>query len=755
MRGNVQNDEGILGALRSIVEKHKAITIILICILVVSGTIYLQYIYLLGLKKRDIIGIIRVEGYIEDPLSVDKYLDMINQAMLNDSIKAVVLTVDSGGGYADYVEQIYLDLLELKEKKPLVTSVTRALSGGYYLSVAADYIYVHPTSFIGSVGVIGKAPSILIPSETVLETGAYKVTGFSRLLFFHNLSHALDNFVYAVNKSRGNRLKISLTQLKKGMIYLGSEAINAGLADNIGSLQKAISHVAKEAGLREYEVVELKPRESAAYRFSSYSNYTTVGLRNVTLEILDKLHPPPAIHYIYLPPQVINQNYEFKEPSENSPSGRAKVLIDVSHGNRISWWDLEILISELAKRNVTVSFTSSWGDLESKLYNASCLIIASPTKVYTDEECFRIGEFVNRGGFLLIFFDPAWEYIGWQGLQQYIIAPINSLSTRFGFSFAKGYLYNDEKFFGIYRNIYVKEFSTSPLTQNLTSLVFFTATHINSMNKGVAWTFNDTVSSVAEKADRYATMAWIEKGNGTIAAFGDLTFLREPYCYVEDNYRLILNLVLSMTKVKVPVKRVEESISKQVSKPDLPVGTEKNYTEWVDDVESPLRWLKISETEVRVERPNRTTHYYYTKDGALYRRVSDGMECTYEPPLPEPPYPLTKGKKWNYESNYTLTMKGEVYEGRIFGEERVEGFENVKAENGEEYFCAKVRIMETDQLVISGMNMTVVTTGHYWISSEAGMVKYETVAQYYVDGSLAKEESRRLLLKSIVKGKAA
>ena len=184
-------------------EKHKAIAIILICILAASGLFYLQYTYYLSLKKRAIIGVIKVEGYIEEPSSVARYSDMINQAMLNESIKAVVLVVDSGGGYADYVEQIYLDLLELKEKKPLVASVTRALSGGYYLSVAADYIYVHPTSFIGSVGVIGRAPPILIPSETVLETGPYKATGFSRLLFFHDLNRALDNFVHAVRKGRG------------------------------------------------------------------------------------------------------------------------------------------------------------------------------------------------------------------------------------------------------------------------------------------------------------------------------------------------------------------------------------------------------------------------------------------------------------------------------------------------------------------------------------------------------------------------
>ncbi|RLI06200.1 hypothetical protein DRO22_01720, partial [Candidatus Bathyarchaeota archaeon] len=90
----------------------------------------------------------------------------------------------------------------------------------------------------------------------------------------------------------------------------------------------------------------------------------------------------------------------------------------------------------------------------------------------------------------------------------------------------------------------------------------------------------DTYSSVAEKADNYATIIWMSRGNGTVAAFGDLTFLEEPYCYVEDNYKLIQNLVSVMAEVKVPVKeRIKEEFEEEVAKPNLPAGTEKNYTE--------------------------------------------------------------------------------------------------------------------------------------------------------------------------------
>ncbi|MFQ6094541.1 MAG: S49 family peptidase, partial [Candidatus Bathyarchaeia archaeon] len=616
--------------LQSMLGRREVLVTVLICILAGSGLVYLHYTRYFKLRK-DVIGIINIEGYIETAETVSRYTDIINQAMLNESVKAVVLVVDSGGGYADYVERIYLDLLELKEKKPLVSSIIMALSGGYYIAVATDYIYVHPTSFVGNIGVLGTGPPVLIPSESVLETGAYKVTGFSRLLFSHNLSHALDNFASAVEMGRVNAsrpLKLSSTQLRRGMIYLGSEALDVGLADEIGSLQKALENVAQKAGLVEYEVVELSPREVNGYKsWWGSSNHTSVESRNMTLETLNRLHPPPAVHYIYLPPQATTQASFARESFTAQATGSGQVLVDVSHGNQISWWDLDILIAELAKRNVTASFVSKWDDLDSKLSNASCLIVASPTEVYTDEECSRIEKFVEEGRLLVMFFDPAWEHIGEQGVSQGIIAPINSLSVRFGLSFAKGYLYNEAEHFGIYRNIYVRNFTGSPLTKNLRSLVLFTATHIYSMGKGIVWTANETYSSAAERADSYATTVLMESVNGTVAAFGDLTFLREPYCYVEDNYELILNLVSLITGVQVPVEEVEEGVEEEVAKSYLPVGTEKNYTEWVDDEESLVRWFKVSETEIKIERPNQTTNYYLTEDDALWRWVSNGMEC--------------------------------------------------------------------------------------------------------------------------------
>lgn len=533
----------------------------LACILLVSGLGYLYYTevgyrYFAETKvRKDIVGVITVEGPILSSQTASGYTNIINQALLNDSVKAVVLRVDSPGGYADYIEQVYLDILELKEKKPVVASVVSALSGGYYISVAADYIYVHPTSMVGNIGVIGVGPPTLIPSEIVMETGAYKFTGLSKLLFPFNLTHALDSFVSAVEAGRGGRLKLSSTQLRRGMVYMGSEAVAAGLADEIGSLQKAVERVASEAGLVKYDVVDLNQLfKASGPSVSSYNQ--TAEWRDLTVETLNRLNPPPAIYHLYLPPVTLIQGIYTPEPVSDAQAvnvsaekvERGVVIVDLSHGNRVSAWELDILIGDLAKRNVTVSFVSDWDELRSSLVNASALIVAAPTEPYSSEEGERIEEFVDDGRMLLLFFDPASEYLQIPAL----LGPINSIANRFGLHFAKGYLYNEEDHYGFYRNIYVRSFADSNLTRGLSSLVLFTAAHIRS-NHGVAWTSSDTYSSTAERSGNYTVITWAVD-NGTVAAFGDLTFLMEPYCYLEDNYRLVLNLVEAIAGVEVPIE---------------------------------------------------------------------------------------------------------------------------------------------------------------------------------------------------------
>jgi len=494
--------------------------------------------------RPSIIGVLEVEGALLAGDQAALYSQAIMEAMLNESIRGVVLKVDSPGGYADLVEQVYLGLLELKSRKPLATSITMALSGGYYIAVSSDYIYAHPSSMVGNIGVIGVGPPVLVPSETVLESGVHKVTGYSRLLFSFNLSRALDNFVNAVERGRRGRLRLPLNVLRRGSIYMGSEALEAGLIDELGSVESALKRVAQEAGVVKYSVVDLV--ESVKSRLAVKPGMEEQApWVNLTVAKLNEIHPPPAIYYLYLP---TNASLYSSLPTIQTLGGwaggesKSLVLVDKSHGNLVSYWDLEVLARELMLRNATISFVTSWSSLESKLDSAVAVIIAAPTMEYSGEQVEKLKSFVESGKVLVIMYDPAEEYVRIPDLTW----PVNSLSTRFGVFFNSGYLYDEKKFFGMYRNIYVEGFQNHTLTANLSRIVLFTSTSICSAGKGVAWTFNTTFSSVAERPNKYDVISVVEL-NGAVIAIGDLTFMQEPYCYVGDNYGLLQNLVSKMT----------------------------------------------------------------------------------------------------------------------------------------------------------------------------------------------------------------
>lgn len=527
----------------SMLKSHrKMLALSLIILLLFSTAMY----FLAGFVMRpSIIGVLEVEGALLAGDQAALYSQAIMEAMLNESIRGVVLKVDSPGGYADLVEQVYLGLLELKSRKPLATSITMALSGGYYIAVSSDYIYAHPSSMVGNIGVIGVGPPVLVPSETVLESGVHKVTGYSRLLFSFNLSRALDNFVNAVERGRRGRLRLPLNVLRRGSIYMGSEALEAGLIDELGSVESALKRVAQEAGVIKYSVVDLVESVKSRLAVLKPGVEEQAPWVNLTVAKLNEIHPPPSIYYLYLP---TNASLYSSLPTIQTLGGwaggesKSLVLVDKSHGNLVSYWDLEVLARELMLRNATISFVTSWSSLESKLDSAVAVIIAAPTLEYPEEQVEKLKSFVESGKVLVIMYDPAEEYVRIPDLTW----PVNSLSTRFGVFFNSGYLYDEERFFGMYRNIYVEDFRNHTLTTNISRIVLYTSTSICSAGKGVAWTFNTTFSSVAERPNKYDVISVVEL-NGAVIAIGDISFMQEPYCYVGDNYRLLQNLVSMIT----------------------------------------------------------------------------------------------------------------------------------------------------------------------------------------------------------------
>lgn len=208
---------------------------------------------------RPIIATITISGPIINQTYTDDILDIIQYARDNNRVKAVVLRIDSPGGGASATEQIYLDVLRLRQLKPVVASIgTIAASGGYYVAVASNFIYAEPTSQIGSIGAWVSLPQPEELEEDVGTTGPFKATGGSRRKVTGHLEMLRQEFVEAVMSQRGDRLKLIEEELSRAEIHVGVESLRYGLIDEIGTRSAAIEKAASLAGLRNYEVVEFQ-----------------------------------------------------------------------------------------------------------------------------------------------------------------------------------------------------------------------------------------------------------------------------------------------------------------------------------------------------------------------------------------------------------------------------------------------------------------------------------------------------------------
>jgi len=203
------------------------------------------------------IGVVRL-NYDIVGLTVQDMLTQLAYAREDDSIKAVVMYINSPGGSAAYSEELFLDILNTREEKPVIATVDLlAASGAYYAAAAADEIYAKPTSSIGSIGVIAVLPGPVFIDEDLLTTGPYKAFGGTRDSFMRQMEISKNAFLEAVQTGRGERLTVEPAFLSRAEIFSGAQAEAMGLIDGLLSGGEAIQRAAELAGIKNYQVIEL------------------------------------------------------------------------------------------------------------------------------------------------------------------------------------------------------------------------------------------------------------------------------------------------------------------------------------------------------------------------------------------------------------------------------------------------------------------------------------------------------------------
>ena len=231
-------------------------------------------------KSKNKIAVLYAEGEITEavtsPYSMDKSItEKVAKELIklkeDESIKAVVLRVNSPGGSAFTSEQIWKQVLELKKVKPIVVSMGDvAASGGYYISCAANKIVAEPNTLTGSIGIFGMFPNMTgLFNKVALTTDVVKTNTYADLgdvsrpmredekaLIQSRIESGYDTFITRCADGRG-MTKAAIDSIGQGRVWTGEQAIEKGLVDELGGIEKAIAVAAKLADLKDYKLVEV------------------------------------------------------------------------------------------------------------------------------------------------------------------------------------------------------------------------------------------------------------------------------------------------------------------------------------------------------------------------------------------------------------------------------------------------------------------------------------------------------------------
>ena len=229
------------------------------------------------INAKDKVAVLYAEGQIFDSgkegIVDTEVIKTVKKIHKDDAIKAVVLRVNSPGGSADASEQIWHAITTLQEKGlPVVVSMgDYAASGGYYISCCADYIYAEPTTLTGSIGIFGTVPNasklmdkigldfdgVSTNKHSALTINAvYKGMNKQEFALMQSMvERGYDLFTKRCADGRG----VSQEEIKKvgeGRVWLGKDALEIGLVDELGNINNAIAKAAELANLGEYAIVD-------------------------------------------------------------------------------------------------------------------------------------------------------------------------------------------------------------------------------------------------------------------------------------------------------------------------------------------------------------------------------------------------------------------------------------------------------------------------------------------------------------------
>ena len=225
--------------------------------------------------KADKIAVIYANGQIKIGEGNDSTIGSttlskaIREARENKKVKAIVMRVNSPGGSALASEVIRREVELAKAEKPFIISMgSYAASGGYWISSEGDYIFAEPTTLTGSIGVFGTIPNAkkflnekvgltfdVVKTNENADFGsiAEPLTDYQKVTMQKYIGNTYNEFTSLVARTRGLRQSY-VDSIGQGRVWAGGDALEIGLVDELGGLDKAIEYAAEKANLTDYSL---------------------------------------------------------------------------------------------------------------------------------------------------------------------------------------------------------------------------------------------------------------------------------------------------------------------------------------------------------------------------------------------------------------------------------------------------------------------------------------------------------------------
>jgi len=211
----------------------------------------------------DKIAVVDLEGVIIEPQTV---VGQLKDFADDDSIKAIILHINTPGGGAAASQEIYTEVRRIRDekKKTIVASVESVgASGGYYVASGTNKIYANPASVVGSIGVISewinyeelmkwaKLKDVTLKAGALKDAGnpAREMTPEERAYFQSLIDDMHQQFISAV--AEGRKMKVDdVKAIADGRVWTGQQALPLKLVDKLGDFQTAVDETAKSVGIK-------------------------------------------------------------------------------------------------------------------------------------------------------------------------------------------------------------------------------------------------------------------------------------------------------------------------------------------------------------------------------------------------------------------------------------------------------------------------------------------------------------------------